>query len=282
MKKFFLIVSLSCSLITAAFAEDNSLDLLNAEIKNILAPYQNSATSASFQFDAMELDNEHALKLGLNTRYRKIGSKNILEIKVDNLNYDYKDGKSPTTVFKGSIGFDLTKLLTPEESNQMVPLAMDLLEEIVSSFVGEYGEAITFKGGVTSTSKDEGGNYTGLTALISSTIDLTKLPANVPQEEIMVTDTVFSVTLNLKTGITMEALIVSNPGYIGFQEGQTGVKELLEHLIARDGEVTKMIESLFIGLDFMASGLVELGNLSARDFILNLDTKLKAPLFIGK
>lgn len=262
MKKFFCSIGLGFSLFSSVFAS-STLDLLNSEIANILAPFQDQATVANLKFDAVEINNEHAAKVAFNGLYRKIGSKNSLEIKVDNLSYDYGDGTSPTTVLKGSLALDLTKFLTREESNEMIPSAIELLEATVKSYTEEYGDAIFIKGVVTSTTKDNDGNYTGLTALISTKIDLNKLPENLSRDEVMVTDAFFSITLNLKTGIAVDAFIISNPEYWGFQDNQLGLKELLEHLLARDKEAIQVIVNVFANLDYMASNIVEVDNSSS-------------------
>ncbi|WP_419420526.1 hypothetical protein ACNVED_04285 [Legionella sp. D16C41] len=257
MKKLFYSLGFSFCLVSGAFATDNTLDLLNAEIKNILAPFQNNNTSAKLKFDAVEFNNTHAEKIALNGLYNKIGSKNIFEFKVDNLSYNYDNGQSPITTFRGSIGLDFTKLLSPEESNRMIPGAIELLEETVKEYTDEYGDAISIKGVITSTTKGSDGNYVGLTALVSTKIDLNKLPEYMRRNSIIVTDAVFSFTLNLKTGIAVDAYVMSNPEYIGFEASQIGLKEILESLIAQDEESKIAIAGMFMYLDYIASDIVE-------------------------
>lgn len=262
MKKFFCSIGLSFCLVLSVFASDNAVDILNSEIINILAPFQNQNTVAQLKFDAAKINNEHAEKIALSGLYDKIGSKNSFELKIDNLSYNYGDGKSPTTVFKASVGLDLTRFLTREESNAMVPRAIELLEETIMDSIKEYGDAVFIKGIVTSTNKDTDGNYTGLTGLISAKIDLNKLPENLPHSSIIATDAFFSITLNLKTGIAIDSFIVSNPEYTGFQEDQMGLKEILEHFLARDKEARDLIEGLFMYFDYLASDIVEIDNSS--------------------
>lgn len=269
MKKFFCTLGLSFSLISSAIAGDSPLDLLNTEITNILTPFQNQTTAAKLKFDAVEINNERALKVALNGLYSKMGSKNNFIIKVDNLGYDYNDGISPTTTLKGSLGFDLTKFLSREQSNEMVPKSIELLEETVKSYTEEYGDAIFIKGVVTSTTKDAEGNYIGLSALLAIKIDLDKLPEYLSPEDVMVTDAFFSITLNLKTGIAIDSFIVSNPEYLGYQQDQMGLKEVLENLLARGDETKRMIETVFMSLDSIASDIVEMDNSLFRNSISN-------------
>lgn len=268
MKKIFLFLGLSFGFISVVFANDDTVKLLNSEIASIFAPFQNPQTAAVLSFDTIETNSEHVVKVALNGLYSKIGSNNTFKIKVDNLSYDYGDGKTPTTVFKGALGLDFTKFLSQEESNAMIPNAIEYLQEVVNFYAEEYGDAVFIKGVVTSTTKDADGNYTGLTALLSTKIDFTKLPVGISPEEIMVSEAVFSITLDLTTGVAVDTFVVSNPEYFGFQAGNMGLKELLDNLLARGEEAKALISSLIVLLDDVATELVEV-NESLLSQILN-------------
>lgn len=261
MKKFLCTLSLSFCFVTNIYGS-NHLDLLNTEIETILVPIQNELTVAKLKFDTVEIDKDRASKVALNGLYHKMGSKNFFELKVDNLSYDYGDGTSPTTVIKGSIGLDLTTFLTREESNVFIPGFIELVGDIVNNYTIEYGDAVFVKGVITSTTKDDEGNYSGVTALIATKIDLDKLPENLSRDSVMAIEAVFSVTLNLKTGIGLDAFVVSNPEYSGFQENQMGLKEMLELLLERDEDAKSFIISTFMVLDTIASEVVEIDNAS--------------------
>ena len=207
MKKFIVSLGLSFSLITGAFAGDSVVDLLNSEITTLLAPFQNDTTTAQLNFDAVETNSDHAIKVALDGLYRKTGLENIFGLKIDNLSYDYGDGTSPTTVIKGAVDIDFTKILSSKETNEMIPRAMEVLDETVKDYVEMYGDAISIKGVVTSTAKDTEGNYTGFTALVSAKVDLNKLPEEMSSDQIIVTDTVVSISLNLKTGVSQGYLL---------------------------------------------------------------------------
>ncbi|WP_115707358.1 hypothetical protein [Legionella sainthelensi] len=262
MKNFFCSLGLSFCLVSSVFASDSPIDLLNSEITNILAPFQNQSTTAKLKFDAVEIDDERTTNVILNGLYSKVGSTNTFNVSIDNLSYDYGDGKSPTTALKGSIGLDLTKFLTRDESNKIIPSAIEFLQELTKEYTEEYGEAISVNGVVTSTTKDTDGNYTGLTALVSAKIDLDKLPEDQSRDSVMVTDVVVSLTLNLKTGIAIDSYVISNPEYWGFKEDQIGLKEILERLLNRDEEALEMINGLFMYFDYVASDIVEMDNSS--------------------
>lgn len=265
MKKFVLSLGLSCSLMAGAFAADNVLEQLNSEVASILAPIQNEATSAQLTFDTLETNTEHALKIALNAHYKKEGSQNTLAINLDNLSYNYGDGSAPKTALKGSVGLDFTKLLSQDEINQIIPVASEIIDLLAQDYTEAYGDAVTVQSDITSTSQDGAGNYTALTALLSVKFDFSQLPEDVSSDEIMFTGIVVSFGIDLKNGATLDAFVVSNPDYIGFQATQEGLKEVLDKLLARDAEIIEWIEERALSVDEFASNLVEMAN-SLRNF----------------
>jgi|GEM_PF-4554210 len=245
MKKIVLSIGLGLSLAGAAFAaDDNTLEQLNAEVVNILAPYQNQATSAKLTFGAVETDSERAVKVSLNGLFNKIGPLNHFNLKLDNLSYNYGDGTKPTTVFKGSVDLDFTKLIPQDQINKMIPLAAEMVEQFAKSYSAEdYEDAASVHGVVTSTTVDGRGNYTGLSAFLSAKIDLAKLPERTPKDSVIATEVVVSLDINLKTGVKVDGYIVSNPAYYGFKQDEVGLKELLDKLLARDEDAMASIQS---------------------------------------
>lgn len=257
MKKIVIALGLSLSLCTGVCAADSVLDQLNEQVVNILAPFQSETTHAQFTFGKVETDADRALNVALNGIYRKVGWLNIFDFKVDNLSYNYGDGSAPMTIIKGSLGVDFTKLLTQDQINEMVPFAADLVEEFAQLYSnGEYGDAVSVRGVVTSTTTNTDGNYNSLSAIVSAKIDLTKIPEDKSSEDIMLTDSVVYITLNVKTGMTIDAYIISNPAYIGFQEKQEGLKEILDQLLAGDEDTIAEIGEFADGLEYIASLVV--------------------------
>lgn len=261
MKKIILAVGFCLSFISGVYANDGALEALNLEIQNILAPYQNATTVAKLAFTALETDSVRATQMGLNAYYRKTGLKNTFEFKLDNLSYSYGTGKTPTTIFKSSIGFDLTKVLGQEELNQFIPNAAEFIESIAADYSAEYGDAASVKSVVTSTSKDDADNYVGLTALISGRIDLDKLPEYMDKSDVFATDAAVSLSFNLKTGFSIEAFIIHNPEFRGFDQDQEGLKEFLDMLLAQDEEGLYLIHEIVSRIDAMADELVNIGEL---------------------
>lgn len=260
MNKFFISLGLSFSLIAATFAANDSLEQLNSQVAELLSPFQDQTTIAQLTFDALELDAERTNKLALHGLYRKVGSQNLFEIKLDNLSYNYEI-KAPKTTFKGSLSTDFTQILPQAQINSLVPMAAEMVEDLAKDFAREYEDAISVKGEVTSTTKDEEGNYTGLTALFSMKIDLNKLPEYKSIEEVMVTESVVSISLNTKTGLTLDAFLISNPQYMGFNEDEIGLKEMLEQLLAGNEEALSAIADLATRIDELATEILS-GNLN--------------------
>lgn len=261
MKKLVLALGLGVTLASASFAADRTIEKLNSRVTSVLAPLQDESTVAKLTFDAVETNSEHADKVALHALFSKIGSHNKLKVTIDNLSYDYKDGNSPITILKGSFGIDFTKLLPQDQINQLIPNAAQLVEDFANDYASTvYGDAMSVKSVVTSTTKDNDGNYTGLSAMISIKIDLGKLPEGMESKNINFTDAALSLELNLKTGIKVDAFVVSNPEYIGFAREQVGLKEMLDKLLARDEETMAKLGNMANMMDFLAQDLVEMQN----------------------
>lgn len=261
MKKLVLALGLGITLASSTFAADGTIEKLNSRVAGVLAPLQNESTIAKLTFDAVETNSEHADKVALHALFSKIGSQNKLKVKIDNLSYDYKDGNAPITILKGSFGIDFTKLLPQDQINLMIPNAAQLVEDFANDYASTaYGDALSLTSVVTSTTKDSDGNYTGLSALISIKIDLSKLPADIESKNINFTDAALSLALNLKTGIKVDAFVVSNPEYIGFARDQLGLKEILDKLLARDEETMDNLGNMANKMNFLAQYLVEMTN----------------------
>lgn len=247
-------LGLSCSLITTGFA-NNSLEQLNTQIAELLSPFQTQSTSAELIFDSIELDAEHANKLALHALYRQQSPQNIFELKLDNLSYS-NENEQPKTSVKSSISTDISQILPQEQINELISGAALLLEQLVNDYVGEYKDAASVKGDVTAINQDAAGNYTGLTALFSLKIDLNKLPENIEIDEVMITDAMVSLGLNVKTGITLDAVLISNPNYKGFTQDERGLKEMLEQILAADKEAMDAIFDLAERIDELATDVL--------------------------
>jgi hypothetical protein len=273
MKKFVLSLGLGLALVTGSVSADSVLDRLNTRIAEVLSPYQNQTTAAQLTFNAVETNETRAVKVALNGLYRKAGSQNTLELKIDNVSYEYAENKDPITIIKGALGIDFTKILPQEQINLIIPMASELLEEFAQNYTEEYGDAASVRSVITSTNKDADGNYTGLSALVSAKFDLSKLPEETNKESIRFTDIVMSLTININTGVMIDAYMVSNPDYFGFNENEIGLKEILDGLLSGDEEALGEIESFVQGLDNAASSIVEMTSELKRRILSQLHIK---------
>lgn len=249
-----------CLTFTASVSFANNIDVgkLNSQFKNLLAPFQNQNTIADVTFNDLNLSDDRVDKVGLSAQYYKKGSTNTLNLKLDNLQYDYNNGISPKTFIAGSLGIDLTKLLPQEEINEIVPGVVEYIDELLEMSSDEdYGDALDFNGAVTSATKDSSGNYTGFSALFAANIDLNKLPQSTPVEEVAIKGAALSVSLNVKEGIHFHGYFISNPDYKSFKEDEEGLTELLQKLVANDPEEMQQIFQVFVMVDAFVTAMLE-------------------------
>lgn len=256
MKRIMLSLSLILALIPSVFATSNKLDKLNFQIRNILSPFQNETTVARLTFHALETRHQGVRKAGLKAYYRKVGLLNTFELKIDNLSYHYGDDASPTTILKGSVGFDLTKLLPQEQINSIFIGGIQMLNDLMKDYTQEYGDAASVKVVVTSTTQDEDDNYTGISALISAKIDLAKLPEDHLPSSIFATDAVFALSLNTKTGLSIDTFVINNPAYDKLEQMQKELNILLKKILVQDKKIKATIQVYIEKFDGFVSILV--------------------------
>lgn len=261
MKRILVALGLSFSLISGAFAYGDGVEQLNSEIKNVLVPFQDSVTSAEVVFETVETDSERALKVALNSHYRKVGPAGSFEVRLDNFDYTYGDGLTPTTVIKGSVGLDFTKIIPQDSLNIIISYAKEVLENLITDNSPAYGDAISIHVVITSKTKDKDNNYTALSALASVKVDLSKLPADIPSEDVMVTQAMVSLDINLKTGVAIEAFLISNPAYKEFTVDNMGLKKILDDLLAGNEEQIAHIREYVKRLDVIAYDIVNVNQM---------------------
>lgn len=254
MKKFLLIPLFVAT--TAFAAISGGVSELNAEILKILAPFQNEATVAELKFSKAETNAERALSLAVSALYKKVGTQNTLNVNIANIAYEYGNGTNPTTTVDASVGLDLTKVLSQETLNEIIPNVEEMIKQASSELIGQYGEAITLETKITDRTQDEAGNYTGLKGSIVFAIDFSKLPEGKSKEEIVVKSGSASIAVNVKTGVAITAEVVSNADYKGFQRDNEGLKEYLDKLLGQDQETMRQVLELFQKLEQLAGQVV--------------------------
>lgn len=255
MKKMILSLSLGLSLITNVYAQNDPLQLINSEISNILAPFKNQNTTAQLQFNELDMDEKHVKQFAFKGVYEKTGSQNNFTLRIDKFSYHYGGSVAPTTAFKGLVGLDLTKILPKQELNLLIPKAIELVETLINADTES-------SGAITSTTKDEEGNYTAFSSLLSFKLNLDKLPENVSRDSVQFTYVVLALTLDVKKGIFLEAYFKVNPEYSAFKEDQIGLKETFEQIITHDEATVENLNLWMTAIDDFATSVVETNNSS--------------------
>jgi hypothetical protein len=255
MKKLLFFPALFLSAIAMASSLNPVIEL-NAEIQKILLPFQNEKTEARLTFDAIETDAVRALSLKLSGIYKKLGSNNQLEVLLSDLSYNYGNGSTPTTALKAALNTDLTKIVSQDDINDFIPGLEQTIIELAKGFTEEYGEAIQVEVKITDKSQDQNGNYTGIVGFLNFNIDLTKLPEGKLVEDVPVVSGTATISVQVKSGVGIDATVISNPQYKGFQENNEGLKEILDKLLAKDAATLDQFRSLFQQLEDFAKQIL--------------------------
>jgi hypothetical protein len=259
-KMSFVLIALVAFSASATEITVSPLKQLNQEISALLAPFQNATTQASVVFKKIKTDDVRALKLKMSGDYKMTGTANTLEVKLADLSYKYGDGTAPRTHAKAFLGFDLTKVLPQDELNQLIPQLQDLLQQSVAEYTQAYGTASKITLNITDEQKDAQGNYVSLKAVIKFSVDLDQLPASTPKNTVMISDAQLKLALDLKKGLVVDAVIISNPAYSDFQTDQTGLKEYLDKLLAQDKDTLQQFAGIVQELNSLATEVVNLNN----------------------
>lgn len=209
------IISLIAICVSSVAIASSSISELNSEVKQILASFQNANTSAELIF--LDLDS-----LRLNGFYRKTGLKNTLAVNLDEL----RSNSAQSSSASGSVEVDFTKIVPQGTINLLMPVIDGVVKEFVRSYTQMYGGAAEASVNIGEKRQDSEGNYTHVSGTLELQIDLSKLPASMRKEEVMITAAIVNIDVNIKTGFTFSAQIVNNPAYSGFQNKENALKEI--------------------------------------------------------
>lgn len=235
---------------------DTRLADLNAAVTEILKPFNDAVTQATFVFNRLELNAQRATQADVSVSFDKQGPDGKASIKVDRLAYSYPEEPAalPQTEGRFKLGFNLRNVLTQKQINKFGPQADKLVAELLSEYIGKYGDAVTLDAGVRNKRTDAEGNLTGLRLLIAVKFDLSKLPEGVDPK------TIEFIEIGLDAEITLNGLeaafnLVSNPNASSFDREQTGLKETVEQLLARDPKAMREISRMVKQIDSLAKYL---------------------------
>jgi hypothetical protein len=225
---------------------------LNNVVKNLLVEFNNPVTVAELKFANVEVNAERAVSINASGLFRKLGSENTLEIKVDEFSYNYGDGTAPVTKIKASFGIDLLKIVDQKSINELAPTMDEMVKGFAENFTQQYGDAVTIDAKITDKQVTEAGDLVSITIHLAGKLDLAKLPAEKPASDEVITEGSVDLKIGV-SGIALELSTISNPAYKGFAKDETGMKEILEKLLALDeGQLTEIKEA-FSSLDRAAT-----------------------------
>ncbi len=175
-KLSFLFLALTLSF--GAFGTDVSeaIAKLNASIDNVLSMFRDELTDARLVFDNLAVDNVRATALKMHGSLQKSGPYNSVDLRIDNLEYNYGDGSVPKVEVQALLGLDLTKYMRQEDLNALIPDAEGTLTELAKDFAAEYGDAAQINVMISDRKKDQAGNYVSLAMTLTAVLDLDKLP----------------------------------------------------------------------------------------------------------
>jgi len=259
MKKIYLLPFLLSTLIGTSFAANNpALDNINANVQDVLAPFQNNTTIAKLQFDNIKMNKDRALKVSFNSHAQKIGPNNIVDLKIKNLEYNYNNGINPRILFSGSFGFDFTKVETTLEIHEQIKNSVKEILDITKQLPANspYGDALTINNTISAIEKDDNGNNIGFTAIISAKIDFNKLPKDISKEDVEFKNMTFALSVNAKSSSEVHGYININPEHYYFQNSQQELKEILESLIDNDQQLMMALSLVATKLDESATNLL--------------------------
>jgi hypothetical protein len=261
MKKFILSTACGLALVaTTAFAGPTLVEAitqLNNTVEKILLPYQDAQTQARIEFKNIQTDTVRALQAKLNAFFFKTGPGNTLTLKIDDLSYDYGNGQTPTTNLEGSFALDITKVLPQSDLNDLIENLEATIKDLTADYIKDYGNAVTITANVTDKTKNANGDYVTVKADLTVAIDLAQLPADKKAEDIPLTFANAKLELDVNKGIFVKAQVVSNPTYKGFQQGELGLKEALDLLLAQDPATMQQIQDLVKQINDIATDLVK-------------------------
>ena len=231
MKNVMLCVGLVLSLSMSSYANKIDVNGINQNIAAVLAPFQNDTTNASLTFNDIDMRDYLTNSVSLSAHLFKKSSNNQFTFNLQNLRYDYNDGKTPITTVAATISTDFTKIMPQEEISGAISNFSLIFEKLAKEQLGDkLGNALILNSVITSTEKKSPEEYTGLTAIVSAKIDLSKLPQNISSSDVPFINAVFSISLEAKTGIQLNGYVVANPEYIKFKQNEVGLKEILENI----------------------------------------------------
>lgn len=235
MKHMIISLGLALAFNFGLMASPVNIDDINHQIKELLSPIQNERTEAALNFKDININSIRARHVAISAHLLKKSDTNQIDVNLSNLDYENKQGTSPLLSFAFSLGTDFSLIFSQEYLNEKISNLESFVKNLIHDFSSlELGNALTINSVVNDVGIDSEDNYSKLLAIISIKIDLSKLPEDVSADEIMFKDLVISLKLDVKNGLEINGYVNINPEFVSFKEGEAGLKEILEKIIAKD------------------------------------------------
>ncbi|MEK7388728.1 MAG: hypothetical protein AAB036_03430 [Elusimicrobiota bacterium] len=236
---------------------DAPVDGLNATIAEVLKPFNNQVSKASFVFNKLSMNPERVTHVDAALGFEKQGPDGKASLKIAPLTYSHpEDGSLPKTQSNANLNFDLHLVMTQEQINMMGPEADTMVADFINSTLKQYGDAAVADARITNRKTDEKGNLTGLGMVLGIKIDLSKLPAGMDPKDVELVEAKVGLDVSL-TGVALDLSVVHNPKSKYFERNQEGLKENIDKLIAKDkkalGEIKSAVKFLGMMADYLTT-----------------------------
>lgn len=261
MKKGFTIALSTLAVSTVAsmgvWAATLGLADVNAKVTALMAPFNDSATQLVGGFTALSIDQDKTLEFGFAGSVSKIGSKNTAKLEIKNAHYTYGDGTKPTIDLEAGLEIDLLKAFNQKMINDFGSGLDEIMADFAKDFVKEYGAAAKVSVSTVNMTKDANGNIQNMTIAFNAAMDFANLPAGTTVQDVELQTFDATMSLSLK-GAQIQAKVVANPQYRGFQKDGQGLKEYIEKLLNDDAQMYQQIQGALGTFNGFAGFLVEL------------------------
>lgn len=230
---------------------------VNKKVAAIAAPFNNDKTSIELAFTDLNINERRTLDFGVAANIRKIGEKNELILKADDIAYHFGNGWNPTVTGRLSVKLDLVKALGQTALNEYAADLERMVQDFAASYTQQYGEAITVRAKVEELKKDAQGNVESAKIRLAAAINFNKLPAGMNAEDVEFKN--FAARLSItRTGLGGGIRVTLNPLNKSFNPEEPGLKEWIEKLLNDDQQTYEQIGEMVALLNNLGDALVNM------------------------
>lgn len=221
---------------------------VNVKIQQLLAPFNNPATKMALAFTKLNIDDQKTLDFGFTGMVSKIGSVNEAKLEFRNAEYAYGDGTKPTVNLDVAMDLDLVKAFGRNMVNELAADLDNMAVDFAKDFAKDYGSAATISAQMVEKLVDANGNVEKIKIHMNAVIDITQIPPTMAREDVEAQELDIVVTATTK-GLELQGKFVANPAYRGFKEGENGLKEYVEKLLADDQQTYDELSRILAFVD---------------------------------